>query len=92
MILGILFRDYIATEKQRNNILNYQKKAEEVLEEENKEKYSYENLFKNTKTTVLQDNTIEKESEDKNNDNQLTVYKESIWKKMLNKIKNMFKR
>ena len=59
-VLAILFRDYIATEEQKRKILNYQKKAEEILEEEKKEKYSYENLFKNNKTTVLQDNTLEK--------------------------------
>ena len=92
IVLAILFRDYIATEEQKRKILNYQKKAEEILEEEKREKYSYENLFKNNKTTVLQDNTLEMESEEKNSDNQLTVYKESIWKKMINKIKNILKR
>ena len=91
-VLAILFRDYIATEEQKRKILNYQKKAEKILEAEKREKYSYENLFKNNKPTLLQDDTIEKETEDKNNDNQLTVYKESIWKKMINKIKNILKR
>jgi hypothetical protein len=82
-ILAILFRDYWATDEQRKKI-----KAKEVqdlmIEENQNGKYNREELFKNTvKTEVVDKN--------ENEQTQLIEYKEKIIKKILNKIKRLFK-
>ena len=52
------------------------------------EKYSYENLFKNTKSNIAK----EYEDEQSNEKQALVEYKESPLKKLINKIKKIFKR
>ena len=46
-IIAILFRDYWATEAQREKIIAKEQYDRKKLEEEKKESYSYDNLFKN---------------------------------------------
>ena len=82
-ILTILFRDYWATPAQREKILNYENSARNKLEEETRMKYSADNLFKKKKS---QDN-VEKHIEE----TAMVEYKESIFKKIINKILNIFK-
>lgn len=48
-ILVSLFRDYFATEKQKNVLENLLKQNLEKAEKEKWEKYSYNSLFKNNK-------------------------------------------
>lgn len=55
-ILGILFRDYWATDEQRQRIINKQKYDRQKLEEKKKEMYNTDNVFKNNKDTIV-DNT-----------------------------------
>lgn len=79
-IIAILFRDYWATEIQRQKILtkqNYER------QKRNEEMYSYENLFKNNKNVPIQEEITE-------NNVALVEYKESILKRIINKIKNIF--
>ena len=82
-IIAILFRDYWATEEQRNKIKTFQINRRNQIEEEKNEKYSYENLFKNNKNIPIQEETTE-------NNVALVEYKESIFKRIVNKIKNIF--
>ena len=82
-ILTILFRDYWATPVQREKILNYENSARNKLEEETRMKYNADNLFKKKKS---QDN-VEKHIEE----TAMVEYKESIFKKIINKILNIFK-
>ncbi len=84
-ILAILFRDYWATEKQKNKIINYHNTQREKIVNEIKEKYDPENVFKQRR--------IEEEKIDEKKENLSVVeYKENILKKLLNKIKLIFKR
>lgn len=59
-ILGILFRDYWATDEQRQRIINKQKYDRQKLEEKKKEMYSPDSIFKNNKDTIV-DNTEKKQ-------------------------------
>ena len=84
-ILAILFRDYWATEKQKNKIINYHNTQREKIVNEIKEKYDPENVFKQRR--------IEQEKIDEKKENLSVVeYKENIFKKLFNKIKEIFKR
>ncbi len=84
-ILAILFRDYWATEKQKNKIINYHNTQREKIANEIKEKYDPENVFKQRR--------IEQEKIDEKKENLSVVeYKENIFKKLFNKIKEIFKR
>ena len=84
-ILAILFRDYWATEKQKNKIINYHNTQREKIVNEIKEKYDPENVFKQRR--------IEQEKIDEKKENLSVVeYKENIFKRLFNKIKEIFKR
>ncbi len=84
-ILAILFRDYWATEKQKNKIINYHNTQREKIVNEIKEKYDPENVFKQRR--------IEEEKIDAKKENlSVVAYKENIFKRLFNKIKEIFKR
>jgi len=82
-IIGLLFRDYWATEVQREKILNKQKNDRLILEEEKKSLYDVENIFKKRNTS--------NEEQVKEEVTEMTIYKESLLTKLLNKIKCLFK-
>ena len=50
-IIAILFRDYWATEKQREKILSKEKHDMQKIEQEKNEKYNPENIFRNSDNT-----------------------------------------
>ncbi len=83
-IIGILFRDYWATEVQREQILRKQKNDRLILEEEKKSLYDVENILKKRRM----DNKIETKEEV----NEMTVYEENFIVKVFNKIKKLFKK
>lgn len=77
-IIAILFRDYWATDAQREKIKAKEQYDRKIKEEENREKYNPDNLFK-------------KHGEAKNvetitENNQIIPHKESIFRKIFNKI------
>ena len=74
-IIAILFRDYWATEKQKDAILKVEKRDRIKIEEE-KGEYKKEDLFKPKEATEPV---------------QLIEYKETIFKKIIIKIKRFFK-
>ena len=82
-ILAILFRDYWATEKQKDKIINYHNTQREKMAKEIKEKYDPDNVF--NRRNVEQEKTKETKEE-------LAVveFKENIFKKFINKIKAIF--
>ena len=61
-IIAILFRDYWATEIQKEKIISKQNYDRMKLEEEGKARYNSNNLFKNNEKRIIMDNT-EKEEE-----------------------------
>ncbi len=85
-IIGLLFRDYWATDIQREKILAKQKYERQKIEEDKALNYRYEDLFKKNKSEIKQ-----AEIKDDIENVSLVEYKESIFTKFLNKIKKFFK-
>lgn len=78
-IIAILFRDYWTTEVQKEKILAKQKYDRKLLKKEN---YNQDNLFK-SKQFTNENNII-------NTDTALVECKESIFRKIFNKLKSIF--
>lgn len=77
-IIAILFRDYWATDAQREKIKAKEQYDRRIKEEENREKYNPDNLFKKHEE-IENIETI-------NKNNQMIPYKESFFKKIFNKL------
>ena len=82
-IIVMLFRDYFATEEQKEKLKTILKRNDEKLQKEASEKYNPDNLFK-------QRNIIETGQVEENN--ALIEYKESIFTKIIKFIKRIIKR
>ena len=82
-ILTILFRDYWATNEQKEKIIKYENSMRKRLEEEAKIKYNSEDLFKNQ--SEFKRDKLQNESTD------LVEYKESFMKKIINKVLSLIK-
>ncbi len=85
-ILGMIFRLFIIGQSKKRELNNKEQDRKKQEELEKYIKYNPDNLFKNKKETthVIE----EKEKEEV----ALVEYKESIFKKILNKILSIFKR
>ena len=81
-ILTILFRDYWATPVQKEKILSYENIERNKLEEETRRKYNPDNLFKKKEEQNYVEAHIEETA--------MVEYKESIFKRIVNKIKSFF--
>ena len=82
-IIAILFRDYWATDAQREKIKAKEQYDRKMKEEKNREKYNPDNLFKKNEKTQIE--TIITEGM------QIIPYKETFIKKLFNKILNLLK-
>ncbi len=87
VILSIMYRDYWSSEEEREQILLNEKEELEKIENLSKNKYNYENLFKNAQKIQ---NIAQEETEDEGSYKSLMI-KESLFEKILNKIKSFFK-
>jgi len=84
-VIAILFRDYWATDTQREKIVAKQNYDRQKVEQELMEKYNLDNLFK--KKEQVEEITENTECKD------LVEYKEeSFFRKILRKIKSIFKK
>lgn len=81
-ILGVLFRDYWATEMQREKIKHKQDCDRKILEKQRKEKYDLDNIFNDKKTQVIVDNI-------ENDRLQLVEYKENALNKFIKFVKRL---
>ena len=82
-IIANIFKKYWATDYQKERIEEKEKYDMEQLEKERYEKYNPNDIFKNRKTEIIQEEII--------TDNASMVeYKESIFKKIIDRIKNIF--
>ena len=84
VILSLIYRDYLCSPEERQKLI---KKDELVLKQYEKnlqEKYNTENLFKNKNTSNIKENTGFKPVS-------MVKYKESIIKKIINRIKSIFR-
>lgn len=80
-IMVNIFRDYWASSEQYAKIRAKQQYDMQIIEEEKKKKYNVDNIFKDRK---------ERNIEYTNNNVQMIEYKESILKRIIIKIKNLF--
>ena len=84
-IIANIFKEYWATDYQKERIEAKEKYDMEQMEKEKYERYNPNDIFKNRKQDIL--------SEDSTSNNMTMVeYKESIFKKIINKIKEIFHR
>lgn len=84
-IIILLFRDYWATEIQRNKIIAKQNYDRIKLEEEKKAKFNGD-IFKNKENTELE-NEVQK---DNTNNLPMEVKKEKLYEKIIKFFKNIF--
>lgn len=82
-IIGLLFRDYWATESQKQKILAKQKYERQQIEEKKSKTFQYNDIFRNTSPKEDITNAI--------SNNSIIEYKENLFTIILNKIKNIFK-
>ena len=82
-IIAILFRDYWATEKQREKIIAKQNNDRMQIEKNKQERYNSDNLFyhRAKKVENIQNETVS-----------LTEYKETFFSKIIKKIRQIFQR
>lgn len=78
-IIAILFRDYWATEIQKEKIINKQNYDRMKLEEEKKRRYNLDNLFKNNEKKIIMNNTEEEEELALIETNDIKWY-EKVWR------------
>lgn len=78
-IIAILFRDYWATELQKEKIIAKQNYDRMQLEEKKKERYSSDNIFKNNKKKIILDSTEQEQKLDLIEINNIKWYKK-VWK------------
>lgn len=77
-ILYNLFKNYLATSEEKLYFIEKEKFENLIIEKEKYEKYNPKDIFKNTKKQEFSNNEIS-----------IIEYKESIFKKIINKIKNI---
>lgn len=85
VILAIIYRDFLCTKEEREKLI--ERDSNKLLEFESKlrEKYNPDDIFKNKKQTISTDENI-------SNTVAMVEYKESIFKRILDKIKGIFSR
>lgn len=81
VILSVLYRDYWASEDERKRLLKSEKQELIKIENKKQEKYNYNNLFRNNKN----------EKKEHLQEIKSLVVGENLLKKILNKIKRIFK-
>ena len=84
-IIANIFKKYWATDYQKERIEAKEKYDMEQLEKEKHEKYNPDDIFKNRKQAISNNENI-------SNTVKMVEYKESIFKRILNKIKDIFSR
>ena len=81
-IIANMFKKYWATDYQKERIEAKEKYDLEQLEKEKYERYNPNDIFKNREQSNSEANAIEAV--------EMVEYKESVFKKLFNKIKNLF--
>lgn len=81
-IIAILFRDYWATEIQKEKIIAKQNHDRMQIIEEKKENYNYDNIVNNNEKNILDDTDQEKKT-DLIEINKIKWYKK-VWKYIIN--------
>ena len=85
-ILANIFKMYLATDEEKHQILLKEKREWEIREEEKRKKYNPDNIFKNDNNVIT-----EKKENISVADVAMIEYKESVFKRICNKLKRFFK-
>lgn len=85
-IIIVLFRDYFATENQKEKLNTILKQNEDKYQVEIRNKYNPDNIFKNRSFKITETNTNE---EIKNNNLPIEIKEENFLKKFVTYIKNL---
>lgn len=88
-ILFNLFRDYLSTPEQKENIIKMQREERQKLEEKKMLKYNVNDIFKKD---VQNEEENENKGFNKENTALIEIKKENFIIRIINKIKNFFKR
>ena len=85
-----MYEKYLAPEEEKEFWKNYDRICFNIIEEEKKKKYNSNDIFKNNKKESKVENISVKEENNINNEVAMIEYKESIFKRFINRIKNIF--
>ena len=84
-MLGIIYRDYLCSNEERDKLLKQDEQEIKQYEEELRQKYNPNDIFKNHKE-------IKKEITENQDAISIVPYKENIFKRFLNILKKWFKK
>ena len=84
-ILTIIYREYICSDTEREELDKILNENEIEYQKELKEEYNPDNIFKNNEKTIENETVVSE-------NNLMVEYKESLFKKILSKIKLFFHR
>lgn len=83
-LLALIYKDFLCDEQEKQEYINHVVKVSKDLEEEKREIYHTDNIFKtHKKEEIIQENTLE-------NTVAIIEYKEPILIRLINKIKKIF--
>ena len=82
-ILAIIYRDYLVTKEEREKLLKEESEEEKRIEQELREKYNPDNIFKKNK---------EKDNSNDNNTSMIKIEEIKWYKKIISKILSIFKK
>ena len=85
-ILFNLFRDYLSTQEQKAKIIRMQNEERQKNELRKQRQYNVDVFANKQKQNIEQ----KEEYKEKSTETQLNIYKENIFKRILNKIKSFF--
>lgn len=80
IILSLIYRDYICSSEEREELTKIDSIELKKIEEEKAKEFNYDELFKK-----------KKEHEYNNSNTKMVVYKESIFKRIINRIRELFR-
>lgn len=82
-ILALIYRAYIVSPEKRKELIAEETNVQQRIENEIREKYNPDNIFSKSKQEeIIEDSIV-------NNEVAMMKYKESIFKKIVNKFKNI---
>lgn len=88
IILSLIYIDFLCSPEQRNELIEKNKIELELEEKLLREKYNPDNIFKKKKTNIVEKDNEKKKAITENI--QMTIYKESIFKSIINSILRFF--
>ena len=90
-LLFKIYRDYLASKSQRQKILKMQNEERRKRELKKQQQYNSD-IFANKETETIQKSELETRSELQQQSIHPVLYKESIFKKIFNRIRGVFKK